>query len=164
DGERTNIAAALNAAREGLRDANLTGVLLVSDGRYNTGSNPLYVAERYPVPIHTLVVGDTTAQRDVLISRIIANRVAYVGAEQPVEVEVQAVGFAGQRLTIRLADGGRELGSSTVDVAGEEAQIPVSLSYVPETAGLRTLTVSVTTLEGELTHENNRQMLPVRVL
>lgn len=164
DGERTNIAAALNAVREGLRDANLTGVLLVSDGRYNTGSNPLYVAERYPVPIHTLVVGDTTAQRDVLIGRIIANRVAYVGAEQPVEVEVQAVGFAGQRLTIRLADGGRELGSSTVDVAGEEAQIPVSLSYVPETAGLRTLTVSVTTLEGELTHENNRQMLPVRVL
>lgn len=163
-GERTDVSSALRTVGDDLRDQNLAGVVLVSDGRYNTGSNPIYLAERYPVPVHTVVVGDTTSRRDVLVDRIVANQLAYVSVEQPIEVEIQASGFAGARLTVQLLDGGRELATSTVNVAGDEARIPVSLSYVPDTPGLRTLSVQVSTLPGELTHENNRQVLPVRVL
>lgn len=164
EGQRTDIAGALAGVRDELGDAHLAGIVLISDGRYNTGSNPLYVAERFPVPIHTVTVGDTTARRDVLIGRVNANRVAYVGAEQPVEVDVQADGFPGSRVSVWLNAGAQRLASVTVDVTAEMAQIPVHLSYVPEEAGLHTITVSVTELDGELTYENNRSTLPVRVL
>ena len=164
DGERTDIAEALTRVRERLQDEHLAGVVLISDGRYNTGSNPLYVAERSSVPIHTIVVGDTTAQRDVVVDRVSANRIAYVGVEQPVEVDLRVNGFPGERLSVSLAANGQTVGTATVDVTGEVVQVPVQLTYVPGEAGLGSLAVSVTTLEGELTHQNNRAVVPVRVL
>src|SRR5690606_13814670 len=95
-GARTDIAAALDRVREELKDENLRGVLLVSDGRYNTGRNPLYTAERYPVPIYTAVVGDTTRQRDLQVRRVTTNEIAYLGAEQPVQVGLRTERFGGQ--------------------------------------------------------------------
>ncbi|HCR48807.1 MAG TPA: hypothetical protein DIW24_04195, partial [Bacteroidetes bacterium] len=63
-GERTDFSTALVKIREELGDDNLGGVVILSDGQYNTGRNPIFLAERFPVPIHTVVVGDSTRSRD----------------------------------------------------------------------------------------------------
>ncbi len=79
EGVRTDIAGALQRIERDLDAQNLGGVLLISDGRYNTGRNPIYLAERYDVPIYTTVVGDTARQRDVLVARVTTNEIAYAG-------------------------------------------------------------------------------------
>jgi hypothetical protein len=99
-GERTNIAQALDYIRDELEDQNLRGVLLVSDGQYNTGRNPLYLAERYPVPIYTVAVGDTVARRDVQIRRVTTNEIGYVGTELPIQVGLRVEDYAGERVTV----------------------------------------------------------------
>ncbi len=164
EGARTNIGQALDFAREELQDENLRGVLLVSDGRYNTGRNPLYVAERYPVPIFTLVVGDTTSARDVQIRRVTTNEIAYVGVELPLQVGLRAEDYGDARVTVSLSQNGQMLASAPVQLPNGTAEVPVDLSFTPTQAGLQRLVVSVTRLPGEATYRNNVESVAVRVL
>ncbi len=164
EGARTNIAQALDYVRDALQDQNLRGVLLISDGQYNTGRNPLYLAERYPVPIYTVAVGDTLRRRDVQIRRVTANEIAYVGAELPVQVGLRAEGFAGEQVIVSLTQGGRVLGSASVRLPEGTAEVPVDLRYTPQAEGLQQVTVALTHLPGEVTFRNNTETVTVRVL
>ncbi|MEM6648110.1 MAG: carboxypeptidase-like regulatory domain-containing protein [Bacteroidota bacterium] len=163
EGERTNIASALDAARDDLDDANLQGVILLTDGRYNTGRNPLYTAERYPVPIHTVVLGDTTQQRDVVIRRVTTNDIAYLGTELPVQVSVRTEGYANETLRVTLLQDGAVVGSSPLPTRGA-GEYTATLAYTPQATGTLRLTATVSRLDGELTYENNRSSTLVRVV
>lgn len=163
-GHRTNVSQALAYVREDLKDQNLKGILLISDGQYNTGSNPLYLAERFPVPIHTVVVGDTARQRDIQIRRITTNDIAYVDDELPVQIGLLSEGFDGERVTVSLFERGVLLTSTNVDLPAGTAEIPIDVFHVPTAEGLHRYTVSVTNLDGEATYRNNSESFAVRVL
>ena len=164
DGARTNLAAALQAVRDDLQDANLGSVALLSDGQYNAGRNPLYVAERYPVPIHTVTLGDTTGQRDVQIRRIATNDIAYVDSELPVRVALRSDQAGGESVTVRLTVDGQTQDAQEVELPSGTAELPVNLTYTPPEAGLKRLQVSVTEIDGEATVRNNTAAQSVRVL
>lgn len=163
-GGRTNISGALERLEQDLAGQNLRGVVLISDGRYNTGRNPVYLAERYGVPIHTAVVGDTSAQRDVVLARVLTNEVAYVGVELPVRVGVRAEGFGGERAVVTLHEGSTELAREALTLPEGGLEASVELAFTPEAEGFRRYTASVTRFEGELTHANNAESFAVRVL
>ncbi|PSQ99349.1 MAG: hypothetical protein BRD48_04435 [Bacteroidetes bacterium QS_9_68_14] len=164
DGPRTNLSAALREAREQLRGENLRAVVLVSDGQYNTGRNPLYQAARSPVPIHTVVVGDTTRRRDVEVRRTEANDLAYTGTQVPVRLSLQADGFAGEPVQVSLWDGGERLARRQITLAEGSATQDVTLTFAPQRAGLKRLTASVARLDGEATYRNNTRAVSLRVL
>ncbi len=164
DGARTDLAGALDALRETLQNDNLRGVALLTDGQYNAGRNPLYVAERYPVPLFPLALGDTTQRRDVQIRRVATNEVAYVETQLPVRVGLRGERVAGERVTVSLLQGGATLDRATVTLPDGTAEVPVDLTYAPAEPGLQRLTVAVTRLDGEATYRNNTQGLTVRVL
>jgi hypothetical protein len=163
-GVRTDIAGALQRVEADLDGRNLGGVLLISDGRYNTGRNPVYLAERYDVPIYTTVVGDTTRQRDVLVARVTTNEIAYAGVELPVQIGVRAEGFEGERATVGLYERGQRLASATITLPAGNVEASVDLSFTPEEPGLRRYTAAVTRFDGEVTTENNTESVAVRVL
>ncbi len=164
EGARTDIAGALRRVEERFEGGNLQGVLLLSDGRYTAGRNPVYLAEQFPVPVFTATVGDTTARRDVRVSRVVTNEVAYAGVELPVRVAVAADGFAGERVTVALSEGGRVLAREAVTLPADGLEATVDLAVTPEAEGLRRYVASVTRLDGEATHANNAEAVTVRVL
>jgi len=164
DGARTSLSAALDAVRSELQGENLGGIALLSDGRYNAGRNPLYVAERSSVPIYTVTLGDTTGARDVQIRRVTTNDLAYVGSELPVRVALRAAQADGEQVTVRLLQDGTVLDDETIRLPTGTSERIVSLSMTPENAGLQSLTVAVTPLPGEATERNNTATQTVRVL
>ena len=164
DGNRTNMSHALAYVREQFKDENLQGVLVISDGQYNTGRNPIYLAERYPVPIHTVVVGDTTHRRDLQIRRVTTNDIAYVDDTLPIQVGLLSEGFDGERVTVSLFENGTLLTRASVDLPAGTTEIPVELLHTPETEGLHRYSIAVTRLEEEVTYRNNTESFAVRVL
>ncbi len=163
-GTRTDITTALESVRNEFPGENLSGVVLFSDGRYNSGRNPLYAAERSPVPIHTVTLGDTTGSRDVQVRQVETNDLAYVGSKMPVVVDLRANQAGGERVTIRLRRNGETLARETVELADGATDVPVQLTYTPESAGVQTLEVSVSSIPGEATLENNVATRSVEVL
>lgn len=164
EGSRTDVARALQAVQNELQGENLQGVVLVSDGQYNTGQNPLRVADRYPVPIHTVTVGDTTRQRDLLVQRVATNDRAYLDSEVPVRADLSVKGGTGETVTVTLERGGEVLDATDLQVPEGTAEVPVDLTYEPQSVGVHELTVRVSEIPGEATTRNNARTTSLRVL
>lgn len=162
-GQRTDIGQALQYVRETLSEQRLGGVILVSDGLFNSGEHPLNFAERFPAPIHTLVVGDTTARRDVQIKRATTNEIGYLNAELPVQISVGANGYAGQSATISLSANGATVASKTIKLPDSGGEELVDLRFRPTRSGINQLTASVTRMGGEFTYANNSALMTVEV-
>lgn len=163
-GPRTDIARALARVEHDFEGRNLRGVLLLSDGRYTAGRNPLYLAERFRVPVYTAVVGDSVSRRDVRVSRVVTNEVAYLGSTLPVRVGVRATGFREQRTTVTVSDGGRVLASQSFMLPADGVEAVVDLDVVMPMPGLRRLTAALSRMGGEATYRNNAETVAVRVL
>ncbi|MCS3860673.1 hypothetical protein GGP86_000421 [Salinibacter ruber] len=164
NGARTDLASGLQAAPEELRDENLGGIVLVSDGQYNTGQNPLRVADRSPVPVHTVTVGDTARQRDLRVQDVSTNDRAYLNSSVPVRVTLSVTEGPGQPVPVTLEQSGRTLDQRPVRLPDGTGEVSVDLTFEPEQAGLQQVTVRVPELAGEVTTRNNAQSTSLRVL
>ena len=164
DGPATNIDAAMKKLREERERENIKLGVLISDGNYNVGPRPVYEAERLNIPLYTVGVGDSLEQKDVLISRVIANEIAYLDTESPVDVRVRSSGFGGERVAVTLSDEDEIIEEKTITLEEGTADYELSFAFQPEEEGVNRYTVSVQELPGEVTHENNHQSFYVNVL
>jgi hypothetical protein len=164
DGARTDLASGLQTVPENLRDENLGGIVLVSDGQYNTGQNPLRVADRSPVPVHTVTVGDTTRLRDLRIRSVTTNDRAYLNSSVPVRVTLSVTDGPGRPVPVTLEQSGRTLDQRPARLPSGTGEVSVDLTFEPKQAGLQQLTVRVPELSGEVTARNNAQSASLRVL
>ncbi len=164
DGPATNIDAAMKKLRE-IRDReNVQLGVLISDGNYNFGPRPVYEAERLGMPLFTVGIGDSLEQRDVLISRVIANEIADLHTEAPVDVRVRSSGFGGERVAVTLSDENNIIEEKTITLEEGTADYELLFSFRPQEEGTKRYTVSVQELPDEVTYENNHQSFYVRVI
>ena len=159
---RTNIGDALRQLREQWPESNPGSAVLVSDGQFNTGPNPLYVAEDYGFAIHTVAVGDSTEQRDVRIVQALTSAIAYAGQEVSVELVLFSRGYETATVAVELYEADSLLSTSPHRLTRGESRL--TLTYIPQTHGLRSFTAVVTPLEGEMSTRNNRTEFTMRVL
>jgi uncharacterized membrane protein len=92
-GHATHLGSALQQALASHRGRHVTGVVVVSDGRSNGGISPLEAARlagATGVPVHTLTVGDTRAERNIVVELSEAPQNALDGDE--IEVSARVLG------------------------------------------------------------------------
>ncbi len=163
-GKATGLADVFEGVLRRLETSSPGGILLFSDGRNNSGADPVRMAARMGVPLHTITVGETGQQSDLILSGLMANDIAYIGDEIPVDARIRGPGFGGQQVSVVLQDASRVLDQVRVTLPEEGLEAGFTLSYRPEEPGYRMLTVTAAPLEGELSLENNSQELMIRVL
>ena len=161
---RTDISGALEALTSQLQNESLKAILLLSDGLYNTGTNPLHSAERSPVPIFTIAHGDSSAQRDVRIVQVISNELTFANTIVPVLVRIRNDGYPSQNLNVRLFSGAQTLSQKVVPLPASGTEVEVELSFEAVKVGRNNLTVSVSSFQDEVTNRNNAQSLSILVL
>ena len=161
---RTNIASALSDAASQLADDNLSALILVSDGLYNAGSNPLHLAEQFPVPLMTVAHGDTSAQRDVRIADVITNELTYAGSIVPVQVRVRNEGITPSPLVLSLMEGSRVISTERLTLPRSGTEVVVDLEFEARDPGRREFRVALTRYETEATWRNNDHRFSVQVL
>lgn len=164
DGAGTDIGGALSFLEGGSGAGPFAAAILVSDGNFTTGRDPLRVAEALELPLYTVGIGDTLGVRDVAITHLTVNEVVYAGSNVPVEVVVRARGYGNTRIPVTLREEGRILGSREIAPDGREEEGTVVFHVVPETEGIHRYEVAVPELEGEITARNNRRVFAVKVL
>lgn len=164
-GTSTDIAAAL-AGVLARGSEPVRAVVLLSDGNYNTGANPLSVAERFPVPIYTIGIGDSTEQKDVVVSKVTGNAIAYVESSVPVDATIKISGYSGAAVRVLLFDDGKQVDqtSITATASAEAADHPVRFLYVPKSEGMHRISVRTVPLPGESTEKNNSRSFAMKVL
>jgi len=167
DGTMTDIASALRSLKNKSLP-HLKAVLLLSDGDYNMGENPLDEAKNFSAPIFCAGVGDSLEQKDVVVQKLLTNSIAYVQSTVPVDATVKVSGFENKKLSVNLLEDGRQVDQRFImlpsSIAGRTAEYPVHFTFTPATDGIKKYTVSVSALEGEVTKKNNSKSVFVKIL
>lgn len=156
----TDLSGLLSGIRSDYEGRNLSDVVLVSDGIFNQGLSPTF--GQYPFAVQTVGLGDTIPKRDIQLKGIIANRIAYLGNQFPVQAEIVSSGFQGRSATVVLRQNGKELGRQSVNFGKNDTGSPVRFNQLTfqTTAtqkGVQHYVVEVLPQPGEFSTRNNRQ-------
>lgn len=143
---------------------NLGAIVLATDGLYNRGSNPAFDPAIAEWPIVGIALGDTSRQTDVRVSRLFYNRITYLGNDFPVEAVIQASGFEGAQLMLRVSQDGRAIRQVPVKVSSAEFSTTIPLVFTAEKVGLSSLSFSLGVMSGETNTANNSQKATIEVL
>lgn len=163
-GAGTNIANALQGAGKLFSNQNLGAVVLLSDGIPTSGMNPLYTLDAFQQPVYTVLLGDTTPQKDIRIAEVLYNQIAYLDNETPIKAKVMAVGYDNATVKVTLTGGGKVLGTQSVALSRDRSIVDVDFLVKPAQTGIIQYTIAVEPLPGELTTRNNSKAIFINVL
>jgi len=131
---------------------NLAGLIVMSDGIYNSGSSPLYTPLR--VPVYTVGVGDTIERIDIALRNVLYNKIAYQGNQFPLRAEVMIRGLQNQEIVASVYQKGKLLSRDKKN-SGNKSILDFDFQIDAEEKGLQRLDISIEPLNQERNRKNN---------
>ena len=160
DFKTSNLASFLKGFENLYEGKNVGALVLFSDGIYNEGISPAFLDYRYP--IYCVGLGDTIPPRDLSVASVRNNRVAYQGNKFPVHVEIEQNGFNGKTAYLSIKDSEKEWFGKNIHLnqplIEEDMQLPAT------SPGLKHLVVSLETMDGESTIQNNTKDIYIDII
>lgn len=160
----TDINAALASVNK--KHRNLRGVVMFSDGSWNTGSSPTEAAmglRMRDVPVYAVTVGSENPLPDIEIASLDAptfgvvrkpTRIPYtINSTIPKDVPIVA--------SLSSSDGGDEITSSIVIPANGSLQD--AFTWKPQRTGEYTLTLTIPKHDDEMITNNNTLSVPISI-
>jgi hypothetical protein len=163
-GSATDIGKALHDIKREIPRDRLGAVVLVSDGIFNRGSNPLYEATTGLVPIYTVALGDSTRQRDVGFGEVVAPRFVFRGDEILVQATVTASNFFGEEMQVRLKQGNTVLAANKVKAADANFASIQRFTIKTKEPGTFAYDLEIPVVAGERNTRNNTYRFYVEVI
>ena len=166
--KQTDLDAALTEIADLYGNRNLGAVVLASDGIYNAGRNPAY--REYPLraPVYTVGLGDTTRRRDLLVSRVFNNRIAYLDDRFTIQVDVAArnASAAATTLTVsRVGEGGSTvLHTESIAIDAPDFFTTREITLDADRAGVQRYRIALTGITDEVSTANNQRDIYIDVL
>ncbi len=157
----TNLHALLEKGNQTYHNQNLAATVLISDGIHNQGPTPTF--QMYDAPIYPLALGDTVAQRDVVLEEVQYNKINYTGTSFPVVARVRHNGFTGTNATILLQENGKTVQRKTVALP-RSGTVQTSFQVTSGQTGKKHYQVVVQPLTAEFTTLNNRRHAYLEVI
>ena len=160
----TDIGNAIKQADAAWKGQQRAGIVLITDGAHNAGALPMEALVALQIPVYAIGVGAVEPPKDIQIQRIDTAPVAYTGHEHLIRATIAQTGYTGQttRLALREVKSQRLVSSATLTFV--EGSQEVEFRLTPATVGNFQYTLTLPTLEGELTAENNEKTFALKVV
>jgi len=167
-GKATSIGEAVKSVEERLKDQNLRGILIASDGANNLGEDPVFVAKSKEIPVYTCGIGEYTPPKDIAIERIIYNDIGYVDNKIPIQVDISQVGFDNLKIPVSIKEISKEgkgiLTQENLTLGTSGGTQTVEFAITPQEEGIHQYELLVPQQKEELIQENNRRIFSIKVL
>ncbi|MFO7722141.1 MAG: hypothetical protein R6V49_02860 [Bacteroidales bacterium] len=162
--KQTDISALFTLAENRYAGRNLGAVVMLTDGIFNSGLNPVSMTERMNTPVYTLTWGDTTVKRDLILAEVNYNRIAYLGNTFPMEIVVKASRSNGleSRLVVRNRE--KVFFSQPILISSDPFSKIFQVQLNADKEGILDYEVILEPLKDEVTLVNNRTRAFVEVL
>jgi hypothetical protein len=170
-GQQTAVGDAIRAVVARKRGQPMAGIVLVTDGANNSGSDPraaAQLAKDARVPLYIYGVG-ITSPKNLVVGNVFAPEISFVKDEVPVTVRVKSQGIANARVTLKLVDAaGQEQEVDHKDVAFDQDSEPaVALKFTPKVKGdyqLKAVADPADPAIAELSKDDNQSAQGLKVI
>lgn len=147
------------------RGQPIAGILLITDGGNNYGSQPAdaaALAQQDKVPLYIYGVG-ITSPHDIIVAQVFTPEVTFANEEAPVSVLVHSQAMSGRtaKLVLKLGDDVVDTKDITFSADGEQN---IQMKFLPPKAGNFQLEASIAPLADEAIRDNNKASQRVRVI
>jgi uncharacterized membrane protein len=166
DGTHTDLAGALDAARQELAGVPLSGLVMVSDGADNENeplTEALVPLQAAGVPVFTVGLGEDAITPDIELGRVEMPRAVLEGSSLLVDVVITQRGFGRTSVPIIVEDELRILAEETVDLGADGEPVVARISFELDRAGPRKVRFRIPTQPGERVEENNARDVQIEV-
>lgn len=143
---------------------NLGAIIVAGDGIYNNGSNPVYAAEKLRIPFYTIALGDTTVKRDLVISKVNHNRVAFIGNNFPLEINVDAKQCTGANAILTVKNDSDVIFTRSISVAGNKYHVTIPVTIEAKKKGIQKYSIRLSGIDSEINLANNSTEVFIEVL
>lgn len=157
----SDLSGAIREVTSAYEGRNLAGIVLVSDGIYNSGSSPLYNPLR--IPVYTVGVGDTLERIDLVVKNLSYNKIAYQGNKFPLRVEVMLKGATAKEISVSVFQSGKKVNTQRIN-SGSRQLVDFHFQLDAREKGLQRIDVMAEELQEEFNKQNNRASAYVDVV
>lgn len=161
---KTDISSVFTLVDQKYKYSNIGALVVISDGIYNVGNNPIYESKNLNIPIYTIGVGDSTIHRDYSIKRVKFNKNVFINNEFPIEVSLRAKRMANTRTKVSLYNNGKLIVFKEIDFKSENEVQKHLFLIKAKVAGLQSYKVVISSFDGEQNLINNSKTFNIEVL
>ncbi len=140
---------------------NLAGIILVSDGIYNSGLSPLYTPVR--MPIYAIGIGDSIARVDLVLKNVAFNKVAYQGNKFPIRAQVLLQGLQNQEVVVSVSKNGKSI-STLQKNSADKSFLDFDFQLDATEKGIQRYDISVKPVDAESNKRNNAASVFIEVV
>ncbi len=164
DGSQTDIGNSLTKAIREWRGQPIAGIMLITDGANNSGADPVIIAQQSGIPVYTVGVGSKTSSKDIQISMVSANPIAYTDHILPIKVSIKSQGYDGKEIRVSLVQENVLKDTISLRLNSKEGEQVVNLQFKPQQEGTLKMRVSIPAEPDEYNKQNNSFPFLVRVI
>lgn len=164
----TNLSKSLEFIYDNYGDQNLGAIIMSTDGIYNEGKNPLYANVNLTAPLYVVAQGDTTIKKDLLIKNVFNNKIAYLGDQFSIQIDIAAKNSAGSATAMtvsKVGEGGnKRLANENIRIDKIDYFTTKEVVLDADQVGLIRYRVALTPVSGEVSNANNYKDIYIEVL
>ncbi len=156
--QSTDVAAALRRITEDTPTDQLSGVIMLTDGRDHSRTDvqeSVRSFARQKIPVNSVVIGSQEPIRDADIISLDAPPQVYHGDSVSLQATLRADQLKGTTALVRLYDGESLLHERSIKIASDQQRETIRFRHEPEDAGIHRYRVELSPLDGEETIDNN---------
>ena len=148
----------------------VVGVILISDGRDNSRSNPVSAASRLKdldVPVYVIQVGSEFRPKDLAIASLDYPQSTYKDDKPMLIAKLFTTGFEGEQLTVELVEkdgAGDETVIDSKQVTPDTISAQVEFELKADEVGRHEYKVRTAVQPGEISEDNNQQSFAMSVV
>lgn len=165
--ESTNLSAIFKLVKEQYKDANKAGIIIASDGIYNMGNNPVY-ANQTGLKVHSILLGDTTNKKDLLIKRVFHNDIAYLNDKFNVLVDIAAknIQVGASKLSIFRLEGKKKTLIEQKEIEINRSNFFMTTEFFIEAnvVGNQKYSIELSALPKEQNKNNNQRSFNIEII
>ncbi|RYD73341.1 MAG: hypothetical protein EOP53_20280, partial [Sphingobacteriales bacterium] len=153
--KQTDISGLYDNLYQTFYNQNIGAVITLTDGIYNRGQNPLYIAEKFNSPFYTVALGDTQPRNDVLIKDVLYNRIVYTGNFFPLQIALRAKGYSSKTGNITVSHKGKTVFTQNVSFSNNNFYTEVGARVEATAPGLQLYHIEISRQQNEVSYVNN---------
>jgi len=155
NGFETNLSSAFEQIRKIIPDERLNSVIIISDGVFTAGGNPLYPAKTLNCPVTTIGVGDTIQKKDAVIDNVLYNETAFIESITKITVRTNAFLLRDKSLTVDLIREGAVISSKEIEVKDNFQTDEINFEVKESNPVIVKYRVYIREIPDEITFKNN---------